>query len=67
MSTDSIVHIWDPYVESIIAQLDSYKTAPVSIVKAMAAPSALILAATTDTVLKVIDAKTCTYTHELKV
>lgn len=70
VSTDATVHIWDPYLGTTIAQLDNNKTAPVSIVKAMPAPSSLILAAvagTPDTLLKIIDARTFAYSHELRV
>ncbi|CAG9093520.1 unnamed protein product [Plutella xylostella] len=66
VSTDSVVHIWDPFMESVVSQLDNIK-APVSIVRALPGPSTVVIAATTDCTLKVIDARACNYTHDLKL
>ncbi|KAF9420996.1 hypothetical protein HW555_002979, partial [Spodoptera exigua] len=66
VSTDSVVHIWDPFMESVVSQLDSLKS-PVSIVRTLAGPSAAVLAATTDATLRVIDARTPHTSHELKL
>ncbi|XP_022830697.1 WD repeat-containing protein 81 [Spodoptera litura] len=66
VSTDSVVHIWDPFMESVVSQLDNLKS-PVSIVRTLAGPSAAVLAATTDATLRVIDARTPHTSHELKL
>ncbi|XP_063618306.1 WD repeat-containing protein 81 [Cydia splendana] len=66
VSTDSVVHIWDPFMENVVSQLDSIKS-PVSIVRTFPGPSPVIIAATTDATLKVIDARACNYTSELKL
>lgn len=65
-SCDSVVHLWDPFMGSSISQLEGPKTVPVSMVRAMPAPSPVLLAAT-DTAIRLIDARLCTYVHELKV
>ncbi|XP_028170589.1 WD repeat-containing protein 81 [Ostrinia furnacalis] len=66
VSTDSVVHIWDPFMESVVSQLDNIKC-PVSIVRTLGDASATVLAATTDATLKFIDARACNYTHDLKL
>ncbi|XP_063825217.1 WD repeat-containing protein 81 [Ostrinia nubilalis] len=66
VSTDSVVHIWDPFMESVVSQLDNIKS-PVSIVRTLGDASATVLAATTDATLKFIDARACNYTHDLKL
>ncbi|XP_063896801.1 WD repeat-containing protein 81-like [Helicoverpa armigera] len=66
VSTDSVVHIWDPFMESVVSQLDNLKS-PVSIVRTLAGPSAAVLAATTDATLRVIDARSPHTSHELKL
>lgn len=49
-----------------LRQMDNIKS-PVSIVRTLPGPSAAVIAATTDATLKIIDARACNYTHELKV
>lgn len=70
-SCDSVVHLWDPFMGAVVCQLDgtSAKTQfpPVNVLRAMPAPSCCLLAATTDSTLRVIDARTCSYVQELKV
>lgn len=66
VSTDSVVHIWDPFMESVVSQLDNMKS-PISIVRTLAGPSAAVLAATTDATLRVIDARAPHQSHELKL
>lgn len=65
-SCDSVVHLWDPFMGSPISQLEGSKIVPVSMVKSMPAPSPVLLAAT-DTTIRLIDARICSYVHELKV
>lgn len=66
VSTDSVVHVWDPFMETVVSQLENSKSA-VSIVRTLPGPSTAVVCATTDATLKVIDARTCTYTHDLKL
>lgn len=66
-SCDSVVHIWDPFMGVNVGHLESPKYPPVNVLKSLPAPSTLIFAATTDGTVKVIDTKTCSYIHELKV
>lgn len=66
-SCDSIVHIWDPFLGVNVGTLESPKYAPVNVLKSMPAPSAQLLAATTDGTLKIVDGRSCSYVHELKV
>ncbi|RVE48081.1 hypothetical protein evm_007268 [Chilo suppressalis] len=66
VSSDSVVHIWDPFMESVVSQLDNIRV-PVSIVRTLGGASTAVLAATTDATLKFIDARACNYTHDLKL
>lgn len=65
-SCDSVVHIWDPFMGSSISQLEGPKVVPISMVRSMPSPSSIVLAAT-DTTIRLIDARICSYVHELKV
>lgn len=66
-SCDSVVHIWDPFLGVNVGYLESPKYAPVNVLKSMPPPSTQMFAATTDGTVKIVDARLCTYVHELKV
>ncbi|CAH2037860.1 unnamed protein product, partial [Iphiclides podalirius] len=66
VSTDSVVHIWDPFMESVVSQLDSIKSA-VSIVRTLPGPSPVLVAATTDATLRLVDARAANCSYELKL
>ncbi|XP_053607519.1 WD repeat-containing protein 81 isoform X2 [Plodia interpunctella] len=66
VSTDSVVHIWDPFMERTVSQLEHIKS-PVSAVLALGGGSAALLAATTDTTLRLVDVRAARDTHDLKL
>lgn len=66
-SCDSVVHIWDPFMGVNVGHLESPKFPPVNVLKSLPAPSSLVIAATTDGTVKVIDTRMCSYIQELKV
>ncbi|XP_049766258.1 WD repeat-containing protein 81 [Schistocerca cancellata] len=66
-SCDSIIHIWDPFMGSVIAHMNSPRYPPVNVLQALPPPSRVLLAATTDTTLRLVDARTCSFVNELKV
>ncbi|CAK1547015.1 unnamed protein product [Leptosia nina] len=66
VSTDSVVHIWDPFMESVVCQLDNLKS-PVSIVRTLPGPSSVVVAATTEATIRLIDARSPNHNHELKL
>lgn len=66
-SCDSVVHIWDPFMGANVGNLESTKYAPVNVLKSMPAPSSGFYAATTEGTVKIVDARLCSYVHELKV
>lgn len=66
-SCDSTVHLWDPFMGSVVSQLESPKFSPVNVVKSIPSPSSLIFSATTEGTVKVIDARLANYVYDLKV
>ncbi|KAB0793224.1 hypothetical protein PPYR_12844 [Photinus pyralis] len=66
-SSDSVVHIWDPYMGANVGHLESSKFPPVNVLKCMPAPSTILFAATTEGTVRVIDARICNYVYELKI
>ncbi|CAG9767150.1 unnamed protein product [Ceutorhynchus assimilis] len=66
-SCDSIVHLWDPFMGAVVAQLDSPKFSPVNVVKSLPSPSSLIFSATTEGTVKVIDGRLASYVYDLKI
>lgn len=67
VSCDGGVHLWDPFVGSLVSQIEGTRHTPVSIVRAYPTPSSLILAGTADTTVKAIDSRICDYVLEWKV
>ena len=66
-SSDGVVHIWDPFLGQTIKFLDGVRNTPVNTIKSVPTPSCLLLAATTEGTVRIMDVRTCSYTHELKV
>ncbi|KAK3578526.1 hypothetical protein CHS0354_007782 [Potamilus streckersoni] len=65
-SCDSTVHIWDPFTEHTIRQLDSSKYSPVIALTPLPLPSTVIVTATTDCTLRFLDLRTANYAHEFR-
>lgn len=67
VSCDGGIHLWDPFVGSLVSQLDGPRYTPVSIVRSYPTPSSLIFAGTADTTVKAIDSRMCEYILEWKL
>ncbi|XP_030764603.1 WD repeat-containing protein 81 [Sitophilus oryzae] len=67
VSCDSVVHLWDPFMGTVLNQLESPKFSPVNVVKSMPSPSSLVFSATTEGTIKVIDTRLANYVYDLKV
>ncbi|XP_039291120.1 WD repeat-containing protein 81-like [Nilaparvata lugens] len=66
-SSDSEVHLWDPFVGRLVSHSDSRQLPPVNLLKALPAPSHCLLAATMDATLKLFDARSLINNGEIKV
>lgn len=75
-SCDSVVQIWDPWYGRVVssqpAELlggsSTARTPPhINVLRALPAPSSCILAATTDSTLRLLDTRLCVYINQLKV
>ncbi|XP_034242666.1 WD repeat-containing protein 81 isoform X2 [Thrips palmi] len=75
-SCDSVVQIWDPWYgrvvssqpgESLGGSVSTRNPPPINVLRALPAPSSSILAATTDSTLRLLDARLCLYINQLKV
>lgn len=67
VSCDSGVHLWDPFVGSLVNCLDNPKYGPVTVIKSYPSGSSLVLAGTAETTVRVIDGRTCDYVCDWKV
>lgn len=65
VSCDSTVHVWDPFVGSPVGQLEKY--AGVSVIRTCPTPSALVMAGTMDSTVKIIDARCMAYVTDWKL
>ncbi|KAK3930332.1 WD repeat-containing protein 81 [Frankliniella fusca] len=75
-SCDSVVQLWDPWYGKVVCNqpgelLGGSTTMrsppPINVLKALPAPSPAILAATTDSTLRLLDARLSLYVNQLKV
>ena len=57
VSCDANIHIWDPFVGSGVHQIDSQRLGPVHAMAAASAAPALVLAATQDSMLHLVDCR----------
>ncbi|CAG2226311.1 WDR81 [Mytilus edulis] len=65
-SCDSSVHIWDPFTQDIVRNLDSNRYSPVTAMASLPAPSTMVLTANTDSQLRFLDLRTVGYAHEYR-
>ncbi|XP_077992246.1 WD repeat-containing protein 81-like [Glandiceps talaboti] len=65
-SCDNNIHIWDPFTGNCVLQFTMSRS-QASVLTTMPAPSPLLLAATTDNCLRVLDARVGKLQQELKV
>lgn len=71
-----MVQLWDPWYGRVVCsqpgELHGGSSAtrnppPINVLRALPAPCASILAATTDSTLRLLDARQCLYVNQLKV
>ncbi|XP_034939157.1 WD repeat-containing protein 81 [Chelonus insularis] len=67
VTCDGSVHCWDPFMGSLLGCPENSKAVPVNTIAANTTPSTILLAATTDLNLHMIDCRTFQYVNELKV
>ncbi|XP_029642520.1 WD repeat-containing protein 81 [Octopus sinensis] len=65
-SSDSTVHIWDPFRGDCVRQLESSKNSPVIALAPIPAPSSMMITATNDSTLRFLDLRTGSYAHEYR-
>ncbi len=68
VSCDSAVHVWDPFVGSVVHQVDAaQRLGPVHVVAPLAEPSSVVVVATQDSLLHLVDCRVGSVTADLKV
>ncbi|XP_046619150.1 WD repeat-containing protein 81 isoform X1 [Neodiprion virginianus] len=67
VTCDGSIHCWDPFMGSLLGSPECVRPAPVNTLAACPIPSTMLLAATTDMTLRVIDCRTFQYVNEMKV
>ncbi|XP_012263057.1 WD repeat-containing protein 81 [Athalia rosae] len=67
VTCDGSIHCWDPFMGSLLGVPECVRPAPVNTLAACPVPSTMLLAATTDITLRVIDCRTFQYVNEMKV
>lgn len=75
-SCDSVVQLWDPWYGKVVCNqpgellggsTTTRSPPPINVLRALPAPSPAILAATTDSTLRLLDARLSLYVNQLKV
>ncbi|KAG1653323.1 WD repeat-containing protein 81 [Nymphon striatum] len=66
-SCDGSVHIWDPFMGACVRQFETNKNTILNLLTVLPPPSQMFVAATSDSTLKFLDARSLKYAHEYKV
>ncbi|XP_012271858.1 WD repeat-containing protein 81 [Orussus abietinus] len=64
---DGSIHCWDPFMGSLVGSPETTRPVPINTLAACPAPSNVLLAATVDVTLRLVDCRTVRYTNELKI